>query len=259
MTTRTAVQDPVGAIALLDEPRRRQLYDFVLGSRVPVGRDESAAASGMSRELAAFHLDRLVAGGLLETEYRRLGDRRGPGAGRPAKLYRRTDHDVAVTFPARDYERAADLLAGALEGLDGDPGRSGRTAVADVAHARGEAAGFEAHRNAGRGPSRRRLRAALLDLLWRAGYEPEVAPDTGGICLRNCPYRSLVVDHRDLTCGMNVAWAQGVLEGLGDAHLEARLAPTDGYCCVVFRDTAPNSVITKRSQDAPARLKDKTG
>ncbi len=259
MTTRTAVQDPVGAIALLDEPRRRQLYEFVLGSREPVGRDESAAASGMSRELVAFHLDRLVAGGLLETEYRRLGGRRGPGAGRPAKLYRRTDHDVAVTFPTRDYERAADLLAGALEGLDRDTSRLGSTAVGDVAHARGEAAGVEVHRNAGRSPSRRRLRAALLDLLWRAGYEPEVAPDTGGICLRNCPYHALVVNHRDLACGMNVAWAKGLLEGLGGAHLEAQLAPPDGHCCVVFSDMAPDSVITKRSQDAPARLKDKTG
>ena len=54
----------------------------------------------------------------------------------------------------------------------------------------------------------------LLDLLRDAGYEPEIEP-AGDVCLRNCPYDALVQEHRDVTCGMNLAWAEGVVEGLG--------------------------------------------
>ncbi len=54
----------------------------------------------------------------------------------------------------------------------------------------------------------------LLDLLRGAGYEPEIEP-AGDVCLLNCPYDALVQEHRDLTCGMNLAWAEGVVEGLG--------------------------------------------
>jgi len=95
VTTERSPIDPIGAVALLEEPNRRRLYDLVVAGREAVGRDEAAAALAMSRELAAFHLDRLVEAGLLETEYRRRSGRTGPGAGRPAKLYRRADAEMA--------------------------------------------------------------------------------------------------------------------------------------------------------------------
>ena len=69
------------------------------GRRDPLSRDEAASALGISRELAAFHLDRLLRAGLLEAEYRRLGGRTGPGAGRPAKLYRRSSREIAISLP----------------------------------------------------------------------------------------------------------------------------------------------------------------
>lgn len=256
MTDRAAVEDPVGAVALLDEPKRRQLYEFVAASDEPVGRDAAAGASGISRELAAFHLDRLVRAGILETEYRRLGDRRGPGAGRPAKLYRRADRELAVSFPPRRYERAATLLA---EALTRQNGRSGPEAVADVARARGEEAGVEARRTLGPRPSRGRLRTALLQLLRGAGYDPEDDPDSGRVCLRNCPYHALASSHRDLTCGMNLAWADGVLDGLADSKLTATLAQAPGYCCVVFQRTAPGHEILKPPPDDPAGPSAKKG
>src|SRR5438034_11496924 len=122
MTKQSSVEDPVGALALLDDPKRRQLYDLVVASETPVGRDEAATALGISRELAAFHLDRLVAAGLLETEYRRLGDRRGPGAGRPATLYRRSDHELSASFPPRRYDLAAAPMPTPLDRLGGAAG-----------------------------------------------------------------------------------------------------------------------------------------
>jgi len=232
MTQQSAVDDPIEAVALLDEPNRRHLYDLVAVSREPVGRDDAAAALGISRELAAFHLDRLAVAGLLDTEYRRRGGRSGPGAGRPAKLYRRADREVAVSLPPRHYDLAADLMATALDRLGGV---SGVEAVATVAREQGTIAGARARRGTGARPGRRRLLTTLLDVLQGAGYEPQVDPSSGTVCLRNCPYDALAKDHRDLTCGMNLAWAEGVVDGLGSAAT-VELVPDPGRCCVVFPD-----------------------
>ncbi len=231
MMQELSVADPIGAVALLDEPNRRRAYDLVAASHEPVGRDDMAAALGISRELAAFHLDRLVTGGLLETEYRRRSGRTGPGAGRPAKLYRRTERHVSVSLPPRQYEHAADVFA---TGLDRLADASGVDTVAEVARKRGAELGFEARRSAGPRPSRRRLLTALLDLLRRAGYEPDVDTASGAVWLRNCPYHDLVANHRELTCGMNVAWAEGVATAV-DSRLRPELTAKIDYCCVVFK------------------------
>ena len=78
-------------------------------------RKRAAEALEVSRTLAAFHLDKLVEAGLLETSYRRLGERQGPGAGRPAKLNQRSHQALEVSFPERQYELAGEALARALE------------------------------------------------------------------------------------------------------------------------------------------------
>ncbi len=148
MTKEPVTDDPIGAVATLAEPTRRRLYDLVVASREPVGRDDAVTALGISRELAAFHLDRLVEVGLLQTEFRRRSGRTGPGAGRPAKFYRRADRDLEVSLPPRHYERAADLMAtgarpavrcgfGRRAGEGGagprDPGRGRRSGTAGCA------------------------------------------------------------------------------------------------------------------------------
>jgi predicted ArsR family transcriptional regulator len=223
--------DPVAAVALLDEPTRRRLYDFVVASDSSITRDQAAAALGISRELAAFHLDRLLSAGLLEVEFRRLGDRRGPGGGRPAKLYRRSEREVAVSFPGRRYERLAGDFAEALDHLDGS---SAIEAVDRVARTRGEADGKEIRRSVGPRPSRHKLEDALVEHLRGAGYEPRVDPQGEGIRLGNCPYHALSASHRELTCGMNLAWAEGVVAGLGVRNLDVSPAPEPGQCCVRF-------------------------
>jgi predicted ArsR family transcriptional regulator len=237
MTAAAPRPDPVSAIALLDEPTRRRLYELVAASEAPVGRDQAAQALDISRELAAFHLDRLVAGGLLETEYRRLGERRGPGAGRPAKLYRRAPGEVAVSLPARDYRRAAEILETAIASID-DAGVA--TAIEQAAHAHGQATGTAARASGrlGRRATARQERAALVGLLGEGGYEPVVDATTNAIRLRNCPYHDLAQRNRDITCGMNLAWADGVVEGLGVTGVDPVLAPEPGSCCVVF-EAAP--------------------
>src|SRR5512135_159617 len=126
------IERQIAGIAALEEPARRALYFHVVDRGDAVSRDEAAALAGVSRALAAFHLDKLVEAGLLVAEFRRLTGRSGPGAGRPAKLYRRSPDQVAVSLPPRSYALVAELLAGALEGAGGaarrDLGRGARAA-----------------------------------------------------------------------------------------------------------------------------------
>jgi len=220
------------AIASLDEPARRALYEWVASSGRAVGRDEAAAAAGVSRALAAFHLDRLVKDGLLIPEYRRLSGRTGPGAGRPAKLYRRAPREVSVTLPERRYETAARLFAETLDrvaaGDDGPPRE-----LRDAAHEVGEEAGANAAKTAGRPRSRSGRRDAVMAALRDRGYEPFAGEDRE-IRLRNCPYHALVDEHRPLVCGMNLALVEGVVDGVGATGLEARLDTQPGLCCVAI-------------------------
>jgi len=230
MVSESPIPDPVGAVALLDEPTRRRLYELIVASPDPVGRDEAAKTLGLSRELAAFHLDRLAAGGLLETVFRRLGSRQGPGAGRPAKLYRRSAHDIAVSLPPRDYRRAAEMLEDAIVGA-AEPALL--EAVNGAAHARGVVTGVAARKTVKPRSSHRQQRSALLAVLSEGGYEPLVDPGAT-IRLRNCPYHELAQRHREVTCGMNLAWASGIVDGLGVDGVKPVLAPEPGACCVVF-------------------------
>jgi len=234
----------IDAVAALAEPTRRRLYDWVVAARRPVGRDEAAAELGVGRPLAAFHLDRLVEVGLLATEYRRLTGRTGPGAGRPAKLYRPAGADVAVSLPDRRYELAARLFAEGLETGGGDPAGQVRAAAARE----GRRLGSDARRRAGPRPSRRALRSALLEELMVAGYDPrEVGPE---IRFANCPYDALVADHRPLICGANEALAGGLLSELDPLGLDARLDPQPGWCCVAIGPAAAPARDVRPGPDA---------
>src|SRR5437764_15292921 len=102
------------AMAALSEPLRRELYRFVAAQDQPVGCDAAAGALGIARHVARFHLDRLVAHGLLDVEFQRPPGRRGPGAGRPAKLYRRSSSEFSVQLPERRYDLAGRILVQAI-------------------------------------------------------------------------------------------------------------------------------------------------
>jgi predicted ArsR family transcriptional regulator len=221
-------------IAALAEPVRRALYLYVGSQEEPVGRDRAAEELGITRSLAAFHLDRLVDDGLLEAEYRRLSGRRGPGAGRPAKVYRRSSREVRVSVPPRNYELAARMLIRVVEGLaDADP-----AATRDAARRFGEALGREARRRTDKG--RTDAARALVEVLEEHGFEPLPGPG-GQIRLRNCPFDALTKDHRELVCGMNLEAMRGILDGLGARGLVAAVDAQPGTCCVRFgpRDRTP--------------------
>jgi len=228
---RSELERQIAAIASLHEPVRRGLYLYIARRRSHVGRDEAARALRISRALAAFHLDKLVQQGLLETSFRRLTGRRGPGAGRPAKLYRRSAHQLDLTLPQRRYELAGRLFARALTQAASSPARRAlRRAATDL----GRCLGSDAPRGAGKRREHRVARA--LALLAACGYEP--ARTNGDIRLRNCPFEALANECRPLVCGMNLALLQGVLQGVQARRLRAELDPQPGFCCVTLRTAA---------------------
>jgi len=221
----------IAGIAALDEPVRRDLYRYVVGRPHPVGRDEAAAAVGISRSLAAFHLDRLVEEDLLQTEFRRLSDRRGPGAGRPAKLYLRSSRQVEISLPPRSYELAARLFARTLDTLDD---LAAIAELGEVAHEFGADVAARTLAASGQPPAPEARMRQAEDALAAAGYEPWM-DDGGVIRLRNCPFHALAEEHRRLVCGMNLHLLEGVVEGLRLAGTEAILDPRPGLCCVALR------------------------
>ncbi len=217
----------MAVIGSLGDPVRRALYELVVERGGGIGRDEAGKAVGVSRSLAAYHLDRLVEDGLLAARYERRSKLRGPGQGRPAKVYDRAPGEVNISLPARDYEVPARLLAQAFEHGHADP----RAALAQAARALGEEIGADAARRAGPRASGKRQQQCLRDVLRERGYEP--FDDEEVIRLRNCPFHALANEHRQLVCGMNLELLGGIVDGLG-ADLEARLDPRPDQCCVAI-------------------------
>ena len=225
-------------IASLGDALRRRLYRFVVVRDAPVGRDEAAAGVGVPRHTAKFHLDKLVEEGLLDTEYRRLTERSGPGAGRPAKLYRRAAGELSVSLPDRQYELAGRLLADAVTVAERD-GIAVANALRAVSRETGRALGAGRSPGAETGSVSRRGRAgaavaSLVDVLASYGFEPhhEKGDDREEVVLRNCPFHGLARSHPELVCGMNLDFLTGVVEGIGAKGLTARLEPAPDRCCV---------------------------
>jgi predicted ArsR family transcriptional regulator len=217
-------------IAGLAEPHRRALYDYVSDQRSWVGREQAAAAVGIRRGIAAHHLDRLAEDGLLVTDYQQLSDRRGPGSGRPAKVYRRAPTEIEVSLPPRRYEMAGRLMAEAVESASAD-GIPIDDAISESARREGRRLGDAARQRLGRRSSGTARRVEVIEELRRNGFEPEVL-DTGVTVLHNCPFHTLAEQHTELICGMNLCLVDGLLAQVEGTDLAARLEPHDQACCV---------------------------
>lgn len=214
-------------VGLLADPVRRRLYDFVARQQEPATRDDAARSVGISRSLAAYHLDKLAAAGLLDTSYARAAGRGGPGSGRPAKRYARSEQEISVSLPPRNYSLLARIVATAA---DSSPDPAFRSALFEAARDEGTALGESA--------------SDLSALLTAVGYEPGLG-DGGDIVLRNCPFHSVVEAHTELACGLNLAFISGALCGAGGDPGTAVLSPAAGRCCVLI-----HSERAERAEDA---------
>lgn len=236
--------EDIDAIAMLQDPVRRRLYEYVVAQGREVGRNEAAEGAGVARTLAAHHLDKLAEAGLLESGSRRLTGRSGPGAGRPAKVYTRARAERSVSLPARDYRTAAELLAEAAEEAGLDAG------LCAAAHRRGEALRGSAAPCGG-------LEEAM-EILAARGYEPHMEGVEGAegvqgaegsegateaaarvvVRMRNCPFHAVADRFPPLVCGMNLALLEGLLGA--DGPVRARMDPRPGECCVVVENSKNN-------------------
>lgn len=260
---------------MLNEPLRRTLYQYVVSRRDAVSRNEAAEAVGAQRSLVAFHLDKLVDAGLLEASFRRLNDRTGPGAGRPAKLYRRTQGDHAVSLPPRAYPVAAELLAEVVDATGADAalhavarrsgldiGRRARATMPtgqpggppvpgpavtgfggagtgktgpDLALHTGSN-GVRPHApEGGEPPTGEAVTRAYLEAVLSENGF-EPYCDGESIRMQNCPFHRLSRQFPPLICGMNLALIEGIVDGFGDPGLRAAMDPAPDRCCVAVHE-----------------------
>lgn len=221
----------VAGIGALADPVRRDLYRYVCAQSGPVGRDQAATALGITRHQAKFHLDRLEAEGLLDTGYARLTGRAGPGAGRPAKLYRRSPRDIAISLPDRRYELAGQLMAAAIAETVSS-GAPIISALHRVAAAHGATVGRAATASEGSPASFDDALSVVVRVLCASGYEPQA--QSTRIIMTNCPFHALAQAHTELVCQMNQALIAGLADTVAPHYLEAQLEPGDHRCCVVI-------------------------
>ena len=228
------------ALAVLSDDLRRRMFDFIRRSDGPVTRDEAAASVGISRKLAAFHLDKLVDVGLLAAGYAQPGGLRR--VGRAPKVYEPTGLDVRISIPPREHGLLADILLDALR--DQAPGEGGHEAAVRVAGERGRRLGEEERRETrpGRLGTERGLTCAGR-MLERHGFEPaRVTPAL--VRLRNCPFHPLAAKDPELVCSINHAFLAGFLDGLGATTVTATLVPRPGDCCVELGEAVPPAHTT---------------
>lgn len=227
----------ITALAVLGDEQRRRLFGYIQHAHRPVSREEAAESAGISRKLAAHHLDKLVTAGLLSAHYDPPAGIRK--VGRAPKLYELSGADVQVSIPARRHEELARIFLDAVVTQSGS--EDSRQAPIRAARQRGRQLGAA---------ERERLRPGRLGaeraltiveaLLGERGFEP-ARPATGEVELRNCPFHPLAAEAPELVCGINQAYLGGMLEGLGADVLDARLEPQPGHCCVRLRARTPRS------------------
>lgn len=213
------------------------MYEFIRGAHRPVTRDEAAAAVGISRKLAAFHLDKLVHAGLLTARFEHLGGIRK--VGRTPKVYEPAEGDIHITIPQRQHDLLAELLLEAV--LSEAESESARQAALRTAGERGRQLGAaeREHLRPGRLGVERALTCAEHALA-RWGFEP-ARPSPGCLRLLNCPFHPLADKSPDLVCGINHAFLTGFLTGLRAPAIEATLAPRAGECCVQLDQSTQES------------------
>ena len=221
MTTERAIR----AVAALDDGLRRGMYEYIRAAQSPVTRDQAAASVGISRKLAAFHLDKLVDAGLLRAHYQQAGR-----VGRAPKVYEPSGDDIRVNIPQRQHDLLAEIL------LDAVQSDNAREALPQAAAERGRELGAAERQQVRPGKlGTERALTVACHLLERHGFEP-VRESASCVQLRTCPFHPLAARATELVCGVNQAFLDGVLDGLEARTVHAALVPGSGGCCVELRE-----------------------
>jgi predicted ArsR family transcriptional regulator len=179
---------PLDRLAAAGDPQFRRILVYARGRRDPFTAAGAAADLGVHRNVARARLDRLVEAGFLDFALERRGGRRGPGAGRPAKVYRVAPELEGVEFPDR---RLAELVALLVEKV---PARGRPKALREAGEEFGRrlaaAAGLTPSQDPGTGLER------VADALGSLGFQVSIvslAGDRAELASPTCPLRPLVV------------------------------------------------------------------
>jgi len=225
-----AIRAEVSSLASLGDPTRRRLYEFVVAQGEPVSRDMASAGTDIARHVVKFNLDKLEEEGLLVAEYARPSGRKGPGAGRPTKFYKRSSREISVSLPERHYDLAAQLLAEAITAsqkssisIDG--------ALKKSASDFGRVLADEVNGQLDKRASKANVVESVSRVLEAHGYEPRQNGEQ--LFLSNCPFHALSQEYTSLICGVNHDLIRAMVEEL-PISLAANLEPGDGRCCVTI-------------------------
>jgi len=190
--------------ALADDTRYR-LYRYVGLAGRPVSIREMSRRLSLHPNTLRPHLRRLEEAGLVSREVRKSAS-----VGRPQTMYSVREQEAEE---GRDYRLLAEMLCGVVRTArqrDQAKELAGQWGAYLVAQG-GPKPGV-------RLPARRNL-ALLQEAMARAGFEPRFRrlPGPGGsieVTLRDCPFRELADDHRDLVCTLHRGLVEGMLGGL---------------------------------------------
>jgi predicted ArsR family transcriptional regulator len=183
---------PLDRLAAAGDPQLRRILLYARGRREGFVADEAAAALGIHRNVARSRLDRLAEAGFLAVSLERRGGRRGPGAGRPAKVYNVAPELEAVEFPDR---RLADLI-GLLVGKLPARGKEKALREAGMDFGRSLAAAARLKTSGDLRAGLERVCAGLGSLGFQASLQ-SLAGDRAILASATCPLRPLVVKHPD--------------------------------------------------------------
>jgi predicted ArsR family transcriptional regulator len=216
--------DGIRAIAALDDELRRGMYAHIRAAGRPVSRDEAAESVGISRKLAAFHLDKLVAAGLLRARYERAGR-----VGRAPKVYEPAGADIHVAIPQRQHGLLAEVLLTAV--VDQDAGEAALRAATERGRRVGQC---ERERvKLGRLGTERALTVAE-GVLTEQGFEVNRESPTC-VRLRECPFQPMKAQAPGLVCQIGLAYMAGLLDGLDAPTVRAEFEQVPGSCCVCMK------------------------
>lgn len=209
-------RDPQKVSAVLADPTRYSIYQYVLNATRSVSVAEVAEKFGLHPNVARLHLGKLVDIGLLLAHAAKTGK-----GGRPGYVYGPSGHAVSLTVPARDFQLLADLLVQSLALL----GEGGKEAIDQIGRTFGRRLAREAVESARAQGDGDKTQEEFLDVcvnaLQRLGVQAIITRGIDGasnLVLRTCGFQEVAAEHPEQVCHM----CKAMVEGISTAVLEAQ-------------------------------------
>jgi predicted ArsR family transcriptional regulator len=223
---------PLEIHKVLADDTRYRLYRHLGLSGRPVSIRELSARLSLHPNTLRPHLRRLEEVGLVQSEVRRGSS----SVGRPQTLY-------AVVGGAgvqgrSDYRLLAEILAGV------STGKRARERASSLAVEWGRYLVGRGEPRPGTPRASGRNLAVLQEAMATAGFDPRFRRGADGdveITMRDCPFRDLLDDHRDLVCDVHRGLLEGMLGALNPPHRLTGYEPLvqRGICRIAARPIGP--------------------